>query len=519
MKPDAEDELKDTQNPNSWSREQDKAFENAIAKYPVEEGEEKWEKIAGEVEGKTVEEVKRHYELLVEDLESIESGCVPIPSYAEGCGGAGKGSKSEQERRKGIAWTEDEHRQFLLGLDKYGKGDWRSISRNFVVTRTPTQVASHAQKYFIRLDSKNKDRRRSSIHDITTVNDGDVAASQGPITGQNNSATAAAPASSKPSKQPLQPPPAGTVIGTPTMGQPIGGPLVSAVGTPVNLAPPHLAYGMRAPVPGTVVPGAPVSMAPMPYPIPHTAAHSSTNHFSLSKSLFIIYITNHISLTLSLLALHFLLHIAQIINHNQDHINMKRSALAIEDTPLAAVNHQQLQRTPKRLQQTAAQLQQGKSFSTQFALLRLGPKITETVRGKLSLGVRILQYGGVEKIFRRVFSVREGEVLLKASQCNLFTTAGPIAGLIFVSTDRVAFCSDRSIKFSPATTGDSIRFHYKVMIPLRKITRANQSENVKKPTQKYLQLVTTDDYEFWFTGIPNYKKTFQCLQQAIFQAS
>ncbi len=32
------------------------------------------------------------------------------------------------------------------------------------------QVASHAQKYFIRLNSMNKkDKRRSSIHDITTV--------------------------------------------------------------------------------------------------------------------------------------------------------------------------------------------------------------------------------------------------------------------------------------------------------------------------------------------------------------
>ena len=29
---------------------------------------------------------------------------------------------------------------FLLGLSKFGKGDWRSISRNFVVSRTPTQV-------------------------------------------------------------------------------------------------------------------------------------------------------------------------------------------------------------------------------------------------------------------------------------------------------------------------------------------------------------------------------------------
>lgn len=47
---------------------------------------------------------------------------------------------ADQERRKGIPWTEDEHRLFLLGLQKFGKGDWRSISRNYVITRTPTQV-------------------------------------------------------------------------------------------------------------------------------------------------------------------------------------------------------------------------------------------------------------------------------------------------------------------------------------------------------------------------------------------
>ncbi len=49
------------------------------------------------------------------------------------------------DRRKGVPWTEEEHRLFLLGLAKFGKGDWRSIARNFVVSRTPTQVGFLAE--------------------------------------------------------------------------------------------------------------------------------------------------------------------------------------------------------------------------------------------------------------------------------------------------------------------------------------------------------------------------------------
>ncbi|GMI77979.1 NITROGEN RESPONSE DEFICIENCY 1 [Hibiscus trionum] len=70
------------------------------------------------------------------------------------------------ERKKGTPWTEDEHRLFLVGLQKLGKGDWRGISRNFVVSRTPTQVASHAQKYFIRQSNFTRRKRRSSLFDM-----------------------------------------------------------------------------------------------------------------------------------------------------------------------------------------------------------------------------------------------------------------------------------------------------------------------------------------------------------------
>ncbi|MED6172130.1 hypothetical protein PIB30_047217 [Stylosanthes scabra] len=281
----------------SWSYEEEKAFENAIAMHWIEDdSKEQWEKIASEVPSKTIEELKQHYQLLVEDVTAIEAGQIPFPNYTSeettssskdlhgssskssnsdkrsncnygsGFSGlghdsstthSGKGSlsrSSEQERRKGIPWTEEEHRLFLLGLDKFGKGDWRSISRNFVISRTPTQVASHAQKYFIRLNSMNRDRRRSSIHDITSVNNGDVANNQAPITGQHGSTTipSSTMAMGQSMKHRAQPHhhhhhphiPAGLGMYGAPVGHPVAAPphghMASAVGTPVMLPPgPH----------------------------------------------------------------------------------------------------------------------------------------------------------------------------------------------------------------------------------------------------------------------------------------
>jgi hypothetical protein len=56
------------------------------------------------------------------------------------------------------------------------------------------------------------------------------------------------------------------------------------------------------------------------------------------------------------------------------------------------------------------------------------------------------------------------------------------------------------------------------MIPLSKIKRVNQSANVMKPSQKYMEIVTVDNFDFWFMGFLNYQKAFKYLQEAISQA-
>ncbi|CAL4886523.1 unnamed protein product [Urochloa decumbens] len=145
----------------------------------------------------------------------------------------------------------------------------------------------------------------------------------------------------------------------------------------------------------------------------------------------------------------------------------------------------------------------------------LGPKLSETVKGKLSLGARILQAGGVERVFRHGFSAEKGERLVKALQCYLYTTGGPIAGMLFVSTRRIAFRSDRSLAVtSPA--GDVVaRVPYKVVVPLRRIKRVKQSENADKPEQKYIQVATVDGFEFWFMGFVSYQRCYKYMLQVI----
>ncbi|KAJ8446606.1 hypothetical protein Cgig2_019759 [Carnegiea gigantea] len=189
----------------AWSFAQDKEFERLLIESSEWDESTRWQRIAAQLGGgRTAAEVEEHYQKLVHDVELIESGIIPYPSYdddddslwyvdddafTEDSGEEdgenfdkstsstppSGGEQVGRETKKGAKWTDDEHRLFLIGLKKYRKGDWRSISRNLVTTRCPTQVASHAQKFFLRLEAPPKERKRYSIHDTTTVDSDSLA--------------------------------------------------------------------------------------------------------------------------------------------------------------------------------------------------------------------------------------------------------------------------------------------------------------------------------------------------------
>ena len=70
-----------------WSVEEERAFENALARHIDEpDTEQRWERVASAVGHKSAIDCKRRYELLVEDVRNICAGRVPMPNYSNSDG-------------------------------------------------------------------------------------------------------------------------------------------------------------------------------------------------------------------------------------------------------------------------------------------------------------------------------------------------------------------------------------------------------------------------------------------------
>lgn len=143
--------------------------------------------------------------------------------------------------------------------------------------------------------------------------------------------------------------------------------------------------------------------------------------------------------------------------------------------------------------------------------LKTGPSIADTAMERLAQGTKVLTEGGYEKIFRQTFETLPEERLQKTYTCYLSTTAGPVIGTLYLSTEKIAFCSDNPLSYKVNADKTEWSF-YKVALPLHQLKAVDASANRANPAEKYIQITSTDNHEFWFMGFVNYDKAVKSLQ-------
>ncbi|XAR73461.1 hypothetical protein NMG60_11007433 [Bertholletia excelsa] len=145
--------------------------------------------------------------------------------------------------------------------------------------------------------------------------------------------------------------------------------------------------------------------------------------------------------------------------------------------------------------------------------LKTAPSIADAALGRIAQGTKVLAEGGYEKIFRQSFETVPEEQLLNSYACYLSTSAGPVMGVLYVSTAKLAFCSDNPLSYK---SGDRTEWsYYKVVIPFHQINTVNPSSSRSNPAEKYIQVISVDNHEFWFMGFLNYNSAVVCLQDGL----
>nr|XP_023922671.1 GEM-like protein 1 isoform X2 [Quercus suber] len=145
--------------------------------------------------------------------------------------------------------------------------------------------------------------------------------------------------------------------------------------------------------------------------------------------------------------------------------------------------------------------------------LKTGPSFADAAVGRIAQGTKVLAEGGYEKIFRSTFETVPEEKLQKTYAAYLSTSAGPVMGTLYLSTAKLAFCSDNPLSYK---TGDQTEWsYYKVVIPLHQLRAVNPSTSKVKPGEKYIQVISVDSHEFWFMGFVNYDSAVKNLQGVV----
>ncbi|XP_051140405.1 GLABRA2 expression modulator-like [Andrographis paniculata] len=143
--------------------------------------------------------------------------------------------------------------------------------------------------------------------------------------------------------------------------------------------------------------------------------------------------------------------------------------------------------------------------------LKTSPSLTDAALGRIAQGTKVLTEGGYEKIFRQTFETDPDEQLIDAFASYLSTSVGPVMGVLYVSTAMLAFCSDNPLSYQAADKNDWS--YYKIVIPLHQLKAVNTTASKTNSAEKYIQVISVDDHEFWFMGFLDYAGAVKCLHE------
>ncbi|EOA17075.1 hypothetical protein CARUB_v10005323mg [Capsella rubella] len=145
--------------------------------------------------------------------------------------------------------------------------------------------------------------------------------------------------------------------------------------------------------------------------------------------------------------------------------------------------------------------------------LKTAPSFADAAMGRIAQSTKVLAEGGYEKIFRQTFETVPEEQLQNSFACYLSTSAGPVMGVLYISTAKLAYCSDNPLSYK--NSGQTEWSYYKVVIPLHQLKSVNPSTSIVNPAEKYIQVISVDDHEFWFMGFLNYEGAVTSLQDTL----
>lgn len=146
--------------------------------------------------------------------------------------------------------------------------------------------------------------------------------------------------------------------------------------------------------------------------------------------------------------------------------------------------------------------------------LKTGPSITDTAMGRIAQISKVISEGGYDKIFQQTFECSPDEKLNKAYVCYLSTSHGPIMGVLYLSTVKIAFGSDSPVKYVTEDNKTESSF-YKVVLPLHHLRSVTPTASQQNPAERYIQVVSVDNHEFWFMGFVNYDSAVKNLQESV----